>query len=81
MAKFEVKLENIDKNLQELKECVPTKAEMRQENLEMLNEWWKEAKKEFVSIDRFNPVEKIAYGLVGAALLTFAYAVFRLVVK
>jgi hypothetical protein len=36
--------------------------------------------KKYVTLDRFQPVEKIAYGLVGAVLLAVAAGVLKLII-
>jgi len=77
MTKIEIKLESIDKKLDE----VPTKAEMDLANRQLVEEMKTDIKKDFVSKERFEPVEKIAYGLVGSAVFTIAYAIYALVIK
>lgn len=77
MAKFETRLDNIDEALKK----VPTKAEMREANLSLMKEFSKEIENKYVSRERFNPVEKICYGLVGASLLALLYGIFKFVIK
>jgi len=49
--------------------------------LEAINEFRKEMKQCYVSIDRYIPVERLVYGLVGLVLVAVVGAIIALVVS
>lgn len=49
--------------------------------LEAINEFRKEIKTCYVSIDRFIPVEKLVYGLTGIILIAVVGAILALVIN